>query len=228
MQKAMSGRAMMERKHVTNRVCGKKGGVRDMRMRTNLREGRFGSEKVGGCAFRRNVPPGMSGAWRAAVLCVLCLALGAEFSSPPAAVGAADTEAYINEVLTFFGGNEAAVRAKLGEPRLVRERKQQNRHDASLTDVVVTLLYPEAEVSFYRMEAGGELPLTVRVFSPKMTLPGGLRVGSSLSQVRALLGEPTGEDEGVLLYETESGYTNLVIRYYRDAVTEIEANSWPD
>jgi hypothetical protein len=167
-------------------------------------------------------------AWHGVVFCAFCLALGAAPLSPAAAAGAADTEAYINGVLTFFGGNEEAVRAKLGEPRLVRERKQQNRHNASLTDVVVTLLYSEAEVSFYRMEAGGELPLTVRIFSPNVTLPGGLRVGSSLSQVRSLLGEPTGEDAGTLLYETESGYTNLVIRYYRDAVTEIEANSWPD
>ncbi len=94
------------------------------------------------------------------------------------------------------------VIARFGRPDSVRSMPVPNRHDPSVTDSVVQLLYPTARYTYYVVTQGpGEILDEALITSNdhlRHTSPG---IGTSEGTLRAAYGAPASERPGELVYE---------------------------
>ena len=98
-------------------------------------------------------------------------------------------------------------------------------------DDVITLIYPGLEFVAYKTNPaqGGSRQLHVRttVSAAKYTAKHGLSLGTSSDQVRIMLGAPTSEESGVLVYR-ENDFTRLELYFHGGRLRKIEKLSFPD
>jgi|GEM_PF-3067339 len=112
---------------------------------------------------------------------------------------------------------------RLPPPERLIVRRVPNPHDPEQIDRVVTRRYPGLELIIY--EAGParrELPLRLRVTAPRYRTAEGLRVGSSLAEVRAIMGAPAYREGPELVYVLGEPTPDLLrVRVERGRVTAL-------
>jgi len=119
---------------------------------------------------------------------------------------------------------------RLPPPQRVTVHTVPNLHDPATLDRVVTRHYPGLDLSIYEASAvGKELPLRLRVTSPRYRTAEGLRVGSSVDEVRAALGPPDDAAGSELLYLSDEPTPDVLrVKVQEQRVAELNWDFYID
>lgn len=101
---------------------------------------------------------------------------------------------------------ELPVLDRMPPPRETRRETVQNRHDPTMTDTVVTRVYPGLEVEVYRVTSSGkEIVRSIVVTGEEYRTSERIGPGSTRAEVTAALGEPASVDGSTLEYQVTEG-----------------------
>ncbi len=106
--------------------------------------------------------------------------------------------------LRILGTTEKSVTAVLGEPGRSSQESLPNRHDATVTDAILTLEYPGVRVEIYKALLGTphqkELLARVVLSNDHSMFPTAVQIGTSRHSVVEALGTPVDSSEKALWY----------------------------
>ncbi|HSJ15520.1 MAG TPA: hypothetical protein VK939_13945 [Longimicrobiales bacterium] len=145
---------------------------------------------------------------------------------------ASGVEAFFRYGMVPLGPSRAEFRAQLGAPVRVAARARPNLHDASATDTVVTLYYPELEADILRSGFDGrELLAGLRIASDRYLLPESpLRLDAPLDELLLILGPADATEDGDLVYRCTTcsfgGNDELRLEIDGDALRTIVVHYW--
>jgi hypothetical protein len=132
------------------------------------------------------------------------------------------------------GGTRAELAAALGPPDSVHSRAVPNRHDATVTDSIVTLFHDGLVAEFHFAGYDGkEILAALQISDDRYLRPDSpVRLGEDEAAVRAALGEPDVADIDFLEYTCEgclvAGHEAVVFVLERGAVRRIDLRCWVD
>lgn len=118
----------------------------------------------------------------------------------------------------------------LPRPTATRRELIRNRHQPEHIDTILTHSYPGLEIRVYRTTSNKDMIQTVTVFGHEFVSDEGLRVGLTLAQVEAILGEPFRTETNSWFFyapgpqasdEPLSGPEVLEVVFAGDAVTSL-------
>jgi hypothetical protein len=106
--------------------------------------------------------------------------------------------------LKYVGWNRNDMRQQLGEPDSIVAELVANKHDATRTDTVFHVYYPNVYAEFYFVtEDGKEIVTEIKVSDNQHLNDAGVRIGDPWEKVRSFLGPPNG-DESTNMYLCET------------------------
>jgi hypothetical protein len=102
-----------------------------------------------------------------------------------------------------FGKTRNEIQSRLGTPVKVIESDVQNIHNPEQKDKLYMLYYEGLYIQLYHvMENGKELILSVEISNDKYKINQGISVGTSVSELKRILGEPDSITDDMLRYNS--------------------------
>jgi hypothetical protein len=167
---------------------------------------------------------------RKIILTAICLSLSVAFF-PVIALGSEDAISELNDQLSQrFPGLEE-VRNSFGDRAKWQSSTFPNPHDDNIELVLDTMEHPGIEIRTvrYTYENEERFFLTlVRVKAADIVDFLGIDVGSARADVIKRFGEPPRSEGNKLIYENESGYTEIVFTVEGNKIAEMAFNNYLD
>ncbi|RPJ09187.1 MAG: hypothetical protein EHM28_02230 [Spirochaetaceae bacterium] len=110
-----------------------------------------------------------------------------------------------------FGKTRSEIQARLGTPVKVVESEVQNIHNPEQKDKLYMLYYEGLYIQLYHVvENGKELIISVEISSDTYKIKYGISIGTPLSDVKKILGEPDSGTEDTLRYNASEFVMGIV------------------
>ena len=138
----------------------------------------------------------------------------------------------VDDGLDFeLGDSVNEIIKTLGQPKDIQVDKIKNVHyPDEIVDEIHRLYYDGLYVQIYKATEGNkELLQALSITSNKFKVKLGLNVGTTKTEIRRTLGNPSNDSDDMWSYVYTEGYPNTVQFYFEnDAVTKIEWSYWID
>lgn len=110
----------------------------------------------------------------------------------------------------------AGLRSSFGAADSISVATEPNRHMPDVVDSLFVVHYPGLVATLRKPGGGDDMPDLVEITSARYVQPAQLAPGVTAAQVTAILGEPTAQDEGSLIYDCNLGANQPVTFHLRN------------
>jgi hypothetical protein len=139
-------------------------------------------------------------------------------------------ERFIDDGRDFrLGNTREEIIANLGEPRSETVARIPNRHDPQQTDRYYTIEYDGLTVEIYHVTAGDRQLLdSVIITDARHPVKYDLGIGTAISHVTEVLGQPNERRDNTLIYEDAEGLDRVIFTPRNNRVSRIEWDYYVD